>query len=149
MIYQFGATSLGLWVIKYLISPFQRNIYRISEGKALSSIGSGKKVLLLTTKGHRSGKERTIPVFYLQDGKSIIICNVRPKPERINPWVINLSSHPVAYLQIGHEREKFLAHQATDDEISIYWPQLVKLWPAFQVHHERGGERHIFILKRA
>jgi hypothetical protein len=25
---------------------------------------------------------------------------------------------------------------------------LVKLWPAFQVHYQRGGQRSIFILER-
>jgi deazaflavin-dependent oxidoreductase (nitroreductase family) len=105
-------------------------------------------VLLLTTIGRRTRKERTIPVFYLRDGEAIIICNVRPKRERTNPWVINLRSHPVAQLQIGRETVQYKAREATDEEIDRLWPRLFALWPAFKVYYENGGRRTIFILKR-
>ncbi len=149
MLYQLGATNLGVWAIKHLVSPFQRYIYRISEGRALSNIGSGKDVLLLTTKGRRTGKERTTPVFYLRDGEAVVICNVRPKTERTNPWVINLRSHPVARLQIGRDTAQYQAREATDEEIKRLWPRLIELWPAFKVHYEHGGRRSIFILEHA
>ena len=148
MLYQLGATSLGVWAIKHLVSPFQRYIYRISEGKAMSSMGSGKDILLLTTKGRRTGKERTIPVFYLSDGETIVICNVRPKFERTNPWVLNLHNHPVAQLQIGGGTAQYQARQATDEETNRLWPRLIKLWPAFKAHYDAGGLRSIFILER-
>ena len=111
-------------------------------------MGSGKDVLLLTTKGRRTGKERTVPVFYLREGERIVICNVRPKSERTNPWVINLRSYPVAKLQIGRDTTQYQARRATDDEIKRLWPQLIKLWPAFKVHFENGGRRSIFVLQK-
>ncbi|MGW8143947.1 MAG: nitroreductase/quinone reductase family protein [Anaerolineales bacterium] len=148
MLYHLGATNFGVWTIKHLVSPFQRYIYRISQGRALSSIGSGKDVLLLTTKGRRTGKERTIPVFYIREGEQIVICNVRPKSEHTNPWVINLRSHPVARLQIGPDAAQYQARQATGDEVNHLWPRLIKLWPAFKVHYENGGHRSIFVLEK-
>ena len=148
MNYHLGATRIGVWAIKHLVSPLQRRVYRSSRGKALTSIGSDRPVLLLTTEGRRTGKDRTIPVFYLRDGEAIVICNVRPEFERTNPWVINLRSHPVARLQIGQDIAKYRAREATDDEINRLWPRLIELWPAFQTHYERGGRRTIFILER-
>jgi deazaflavin-dependent oxidoreductase (nitroreductase family) len=145
---ELGATNFGVWAIKHLVSPFQGYVYRISQGRALSSIGSGKDILLLTTKGRRSGKERTIPVFYIREGEQIVICNVRPKSEHTNPWVINLRSHPVAKLQIGRDTAQYQARQATEDEIIRLWPRLVELWPAFKVHYESGGRRSIFVLEK-
>lgn len=124
MIYQLGATSFGVWGIKYLVSPLQRWIYQISRGKSLSKIGSDRHVLLLTTKGRRTGKDRTIPVFYLRDGKKIVICNVRPKTERTNPWVINLKNHPTAKIQIGERILLYQARQATEKKINRFWPTL-------------------------
>lgn len=148
MIYQLGATNFGVWAIKNLVSPFQSYIYRMSEGRALSSLGPGKDVLLLTTKGRRTGKDRTVPVFYLLDGEVIVICNVRPKSERTNPWVKNLRHHSFAQLQIGEEKAKYKAREATVDEINRLWPRLIDLWPAFAVHYENGGHRSIFILEQ-
>jgi len=149
MIYQLGAKRIGVWSIKHIVSPLQRWIYRNSGGKVLSSIGPGRNVLLLTTKGRRTGKDRTIPVFYLRDGETVVICNVRPRHERTNPWVINLRHYPVAQLQIGGHTDHYRARQATDDETTLLWPRLVELWPAFKVHYENGGRRSIFILERA
>ena len=148
MINHLGATNIGVGVIKHLVSPLQRWIYQSSGGKALSRLGSSRQVLLLTTKGRRTGKDRTIPVFYLRDGEAVVICNVKPEFERTNPWVINLRSHPVAQLQIGEETGLYQARQATCDEVNRYWPRLIELWPAFKVHYENGGRRSIFILER-
>ena len=149
MINRLGATPAGVWVIKNLISPLQRWIYQSSRGKLLSKMDSGRNILLLTTKGRRTGKDRTIPVFYLRDGDAVVICNVRPESERgTNPWVINLRSHPVAQLQIGSDTAQYHAREATADEIDHLWPRLIGLWPAYQAHYERGGRRFVFILER-
>lgn len=149
MINRLGAMRGGVWAIKHIVAPLQRWVYRRSGGKALSSVGPGRNVLLLTTKGRRTGKERTIPVFYLRQGEAIVICNVRPKYERTNPWVINLRHHPVAQLQIGPHTARYQAREATVAEIAGLWPRLVELWPAYKVHYENGGRRSIFILERA
>lgn len=148
MINHLGASPKGVWAIKNIVSPLQRWIYRKSGGKLLSSLGSNRNVLLLTTWGHRTGLQRTIPVFYLRDGNTVVICNVKPEFERPNPWVINLRNHPIAQLQIGQDTALFRAREATDHEANRLWPLLVKLWPAFQSHYERGGRRTIFILER-
>lgn len=47
--------------------------------------GCPATILLLTTKGRRTGKERTTPIFYLREGERLVICNVNPGFERTNP----------------------------------------------------------------
>jgi deazaflavin-dependent oxidoreductase (nitroreductase family) len=148
MIDRLGATRVGVWAIKHLLSPLQRWVYRGSKGKIFSTIGSGRKVLLLTTKGRRTGRDRTTPVFYLRDGESVVICNVNPGFERTNPWVINLRANPVAQLQIGQDIDQYQAREATDAEIKRLWPRLIEIWPTYQVHYEHSGRRAIFILER-
>ncbi len=148
MIDRLGATRLGVWVIKFIVSPTQRFLYRASGGKAFTTTGKDKNVLLLTTRGRLTGQERTIPVYYLRDKDHIVICNVNPGSERTNPWVINLRAHPIARLQIGSETAEYQAHEATDAEVSVYWPQLLKIWPAYGSHFEKSHQRAIFVLER-
>ena len=143
---RFGGTRLGLWAIKHLASPLQRWVYQKTGGHIFTSLGSCRPVLLLTTKGRLTGKERTIPVFYLRDGESIVICNVNPGSEHTNPWVSNLRANPVARLQIGQQTKWYQAREATAGEVECYWPRFVALWPAYQVHFKQGGRRAIFIL---
>jgi deazaflavin-dependent oxidoreductase (nitroreductase family) len=148
LINRLGASRIGVWAIKHFVSPFQRWIYRATGGRVLSNLGTKRNVLLLTTKGRRTGKKRTTPVFYLQDGENVVICNVKPPFERTNPWVINLRSHPVVQAQIGSEVRQYQAREASEEELKRFWPQLIELWPAFQSHYKRGGHRSIFILER-
>jgi len=149
MIDRLGATRAGVWAIKHLVAPLQLWVYRISKGRVFSTIGSDRKVLLLTTKGRRTGKDRTTPVFYLRDGESVVVCNVNPGFERTNPWVINLRANPAAQLQIGGDVGRYKAREATDAEIERLWPRLIGIWPTYQAHFERSGRRAIFILERA
>ncbi len=144
-----ATTRIGVWAIKRGISPLQRWIYRRTGGKMFSTMGSGRNVLLLTTKGRRTGRDRTTPVFYLRDGASVVICNVRPESERPNPWVINLRASPVVRVQIGPKIGLYRAREATAAEVESLWHRLVAMWRPYQVHYERGGRRVIFILEPA
>jgi deazaflavin-dependent oxidoreductase (nitroreductase family) len=103
--------------------------------------------LLLTTTGRRTGLERTVPIFYLVEGDRLIICNVNPGFEHINPWTRNLRAHPVARVRTGSTRGMCHAHEATAEEVARYWPRLVRIWPAYQTHFDRSGQRNIFILE--
>ena len=42
-------------------------LYRVSGGRMMGSMGAAP-ILLLTTTGRRSRRERTVPVLYLEDG---------------------------------------------------------------------------------
>lgn len=140
-----GTTRVGVWLIGHLVSPLQRQLYRRSGGR-ISLTGSAP-VLLLTTIGRRTGKPRTIPVFYLRDGKRFIVCNVNPGFEQPNPWTLNLRANASARVQVGAVTIGVRARAATDEEVARYWPDLVGLWPAYKAFYERGGSRSVFILE--
>jgi len=144
-----GVKRLGVWMIKFIISPTQRFLYRATGGMAFTTAGVDRNVLLLTTKGRLTGKDRTTPLYYLRDENRIIICNVNPGFERTNPWVTNLRAHPIVKLQIGSELADYRAREATNSEISTYWPRLLNLWPAYGSHFELSHQRAIFVLERA
>jgi deazaflavin-dependent oxidoreductase (nitroreductase family) len=147
MINRIGATPIGVWIIKHLVSPIQQWVYRLTGGNRFLMGGTQDMILLLTTKGRRSGKDRTTPVFYLRDNDRLVICNVNPGFERTNPWVLNLRAHPVARAQIGQGTGEYHAREVTEAEMAYYWPQLLKLWPAYQSHFERSGRRAVFVLE--
>ena len=96
-----GGTRLGVLAIGRLISPLQRELYRRTGGRL--SITGGTPVLLLTTTGRRTGKARTVPLFYLRDGDRLVVCNVDPGFEQPNPWIVNLRAEPHASVQIGSD----------------------------------------------
>lgn len=149
MMNRFGSTRLGVWAIKHIVSPAQRWIYQRSGGKVFQWGNKNRHILLLTTRGRRTGQERTTPVFFLRDGDRIVICNVNPGFEHTNPWVLNLRSQPLVKVQIGPDVHAYHSREVTGEEIDCYWPGLVRIWPAYQDHFSKSGQRAIFVLERA
>jgi len=140
-----GATRMGVLAIGWIVSPLQRELYRRTGGRL--SLTGRAPVLLLTTTGRRSGKARTVPLLYIRDGDRLIICNVNPGFERPNPWILNLRAGPHAQVQIGRTTTRVRARPASGRELDRYWPQLTKMWPAYQAFYDKGGNRSVFVLR--
>jgi len=137
MIRRLGATQAGVWFIKQVVAPLDRRLYRWTNGRCLTSGRPLAPTLLLTTTGRKTGQPRTTPVFYVRDGRRIILCNVNPGFERSNSWTPNIRANPVVQIQIGAHTEHRRAREAAPEETAQYWPQLVLMWPAYQRHFEK------------
>jgi deazaflavin-dependent oxidoreductase (nitroreductase family) len=61
--------------------------------------------------------------------------------------VVNLRAQPHAQVQIGRGTTGMSARPASDDELDRYWPQLTKVWPAYQAFYDQGGKRSVFVLE--
>lgn len=140
-----GGTRLGVLAIGRIVSPLQRRLYRSSGGRL--SLTGRAPVLLLTTTGRRTGTARTVPLFYLRDGDRLVVCNVNPGFEQPNPWTLNLRASPHARVQVGRDTTSVRARAASEHELASYWPQLTRIWPAYQAFYARGGRRSVFVLE--
>jgi len=72
------------------------------HAKAGKGVGSfGDQLMLLTTVGVRSGKERTTPIVYHRDGERyVVIASKSGAPD--NPaWYNNLKANPLARVEVG------------------------------------------------
>ena len=147
LLQRLGATRLGTWVIKHVVSPLDRWLYQATSGRRVAIGRPLGPLLLLTTTGRRTGTERTTPVFYLREGERLVVCNVNPGFERPNPWTLNLRANPTARVQIGKVRGIYQARDASQAEVDRYWPHLVTVWPAYQTFYDRGGQRLVFVLE--
>ncbi len=56
---------------KHVVSPMDRAVIKASRGR-LSMTGPEFTTMLLTTTGRKSGKQRTVPVYYVPDGKKLV-----------------------------------------------------------------------------
>ena len=146
---EFGSTQAGVWLIKRIVTPVDRWLYRFTSGRALSTGFRRGSVLLLTTTGRRTGKLHTTPVFYLSDAERLVLCSVSPEFDRASPWTLNLRAHPVARVQIGRSVATCQAREATSEEVEHYWPRLIAMWPAYEAHYARSHQRVLFVLEPA
>jgi len=104
--------------------------------------------LLLTTRGRRSGQERTIPLVYVRDGERYVGANARPADERPNPSVSNLRAAGQGRIRVRGSLVEIRARELGDDEAEHWWPALLDVWPAFGGHYAATGERTVFVLER-
>jgi deazaflavin-dependent oxidoreductase (nitroreductase family) len=127
-------------------APLDRFLYRATRGKVCSTAGVAP-VILLTTTGRRSGRERTTPVMYLRDGDRFVVSSENFGQERSAAWPLNLLADPRATVQIGAQTVACRARLLDEEEADRYWPRLVEVWPAHETYRARSGKRHTFVLE--
>jgi len=72
------------------------------HAKAGKGVGPfGDQLILLTTQGARSGKERITPVMFHRDGKRYVVIASKGGAPDHPAWYRNLKAHPVARVEVG------------------------------------------------
>jgi deazaflavin-dependent oxidoreductase (nitroreductase family) len=91
----------------------------------------GTTILLLTTRGRKSGEERTTPLIHRTDGERwVIVASKGGTPE--NPsWYENLLADPQATIQVKDETIGVVASTAEGEERSRLWSLMTEVWPAY------------------
>src|SRR5215831_11916000 len=74
-------------------------LYRSSKG-VIGRRLANSPVLLLTTTGRRSRKQRTVPLLYLIDGSNVVLVASNGGAVRHPAWWLNLQTTPEAWIQI-------------------------------------------------
>lgn len=123
------------------IGRIHRTLYRLTAG-ALGGKLAGKPMLLLTTTGRKTGKSRTTPLQYLEDGENMVVVASNGGNPRHPAWWFNLERHPEAEVQVGKVTRRVRAETASAEERSRLWPLLVETTPGY-AEYQKGTERTI------
>lgn len=106
-------------------------LFRASGGRVGGRFRKIGPVLLLTTTGRKSGKQRTTPLLYAKDGEQyVIIASVGGAP-RHPAWYLNLVHNPDATIQIGTRRIAVNAKTATPEERTRLWAVVTEMYPGY------------------
>ena len=81
--------------------------FRAKGGKGIGHFGD--KLLLLTTRGAKSGVVRTTPLVYHRDGDRYVIAASMGGAPKHPSWYHNLVKHREAEVQVGTEKFKVRA----------------------------------------
>jgi deazaflavin-dependent oxidoreductase (nitroreductase family) len=97
----------------------------------------GTTVLLLTTTGRVSGRKRTTPLIYRDDGKAwVVVASKGGSPDHPD-WYKNLLAQPAATIQVKNERTSVRARTAEGDERTRLWRMMTEVWPAYDEYQHR------------
>lgn len=119
-------TSGNIWLLKL-------------TGGRLGKSFLGVTLLLMTTTGRKSGKPRTLPMYYLQDGEKFVLIASNGGLPNDPVWLLNALANPEVSIQLNGVRQNMLARLATADEKNQYWPSLAARFPMWDEVAERSN----------
>ena len=115
--------------------------YRLSGGWIGGRFGRAP-ILLLTTKGRKSGRQRTTPLVYLPDGENMVIIASNGGSDRHPEWWLNLRSEPKAEVQVGRDVRAVVAEKAEGAERDRLWREVNEIYHGYD-EYQRSTEREI------
>ena len=116
-------------------------LYRRTGGRLFGRVGRAP-ILLLTTRGRRSGASRTAPLLYLRDGERLaVVASFGGHPSH-PAWYLNLAANPEVEVEIDRERFAARARTATTEERDRLWPMLVEMYGPY-ASYQRKTSREI------
>ena len=111
-------------------------LYRVSGGRIGGKVGK-LPVLLLTTTGRKTGKQRTNPVAYIMDGPAYVVTASAGGADRHPGWFFNVRSNLQATITVKDKRIKVSAEIAGPEKKAELWARLVADAPGFAGYQKR------------
>ena len=127
-----------------------RNIhdYLATDGRRGGSMGDAP-LLLLTTRGAKSGLwRRTMLIYGEDDGRLVIVASLGGAPKHPS-WYLNLVANPAVRVQVGGDAFDATARTATPEEKPALWDKMVGLFPNYAEYQRKTArEIPVVILER-
>jgi deazaflavin-dependent oxidoreductase (nitroreductase family) len=97
----------------------------------------GTTILLLTTRGRRSGEPRTTPLIHRTDGDRWVVVGSQGGAPEHPGWYENLRADPEATIQVRDEEIPVRASTAQGAERERLWSLMTEDWPAYDSYQAR------------
>jgi deazaflavin-dependent oxidoreductase (nitroreductase family) len=138
------------WLGPRLFTPLDRWLYRWTHGAVVSAGPAVLPLLMLTTLGRVSGRDRTVPLLYMRRGDDVIVVGSNWARTRHPGWSENLLANGRCSVTIGRATHTAHARLLSADEAEALWPTLEAFCPVWRTYRERSGrELRVFELRRA
>jgi deazaflavin-dependent oxidoreductase (nitroreductase family) len=112
---------------------------------------NGTKILVLFTKGRKSGEERANALIFEPDGADYLIVASKGGAPAPPAWFLNLEDDPEA-VEVQVKGDRFKAHPriANDEEKPRMWQKMVEAWPDYDAYQQKTDRTiPIVVLERA
>jgi deazaflavin-dependent oxidoreductase (nitroreductase family) len=145
-----AASPPGAWFFARTLHHLDKIFLRLSNGrKTMSSLVSGLPVVVVTTKGARSGLPRTIPLLCIRDEcnpATFALIATNWGQQHYPGWYFNLKANPNVRCSIAGKTGEYLAQEAEDEEYDRFWQFAVDAYVGFPLYKQRIRGRRIPIM---
>ncbi|ROS39516.1 nitroreductase family deazaflavin-dependent oxidoreductase [Amycolatopsis thermoflava] len=111
---------------------------------------NGTTILILFTKGRKSGQERRHALIFREHEGAYLVVASKGGTDAPPAWFVNLQADPNVEVQIKGERFKAFARVATPDEKPAMWAKMAEVWPDYDEYQKKTSrEIPVVVLERA
>ena len=133
---------------RYAADPLEVNRriveeYRANEGR-VAGFGGPSRMLVLTTRGARTGQARSTPMMYVADGDRLVVYASNVGARRHPAWYHNLVAHPDVTVEVGADRIEATAVVTSGEERERLW----KRFPFPELQEKAGRQIPVVALER-
>ena len=112
--------------------------YRETNGELGFKWKRGSEILLLTTKGRKSGEERTHALIFREvDGDHVIVASTGGMPTH-PAWFVNMEANPDdVEIQVKADVFKVRHRVAEGEERERLWDLMNEVWPDYAAYQKK------------
>jgi deazaflavin-dependent oxidoreductase (nitroreductase family) len=120
-----------------IVTGFHEAVFRLSNGR-IGNRGFGMPVLILTTTGRKTGKQRTTMLTSpVQDGDQLVLVASYGGDDRHPTWFLNLRDNPQVEITMDGRARRMSARVATQEEKEKLWPRVVAAYRGYGQYQKR------------
>ena len=111
---------------------------------------NGTTILLLFTKGRKTGEQRSHALIFQPWGDAYLVVASKGGADEPPAWFLNLEADPDVEVQVKGDHFRARARVATAAEKPAMWAEMTKAWPDYD-NYQRKTSREIpvVVLERA
>jgi deazaflavin-dependent oxidoreductase (nitroreductase family) len=138
-------SRLGGWLFVNVFPVLDRRLIPLTHGRLKVAIG--QPILLLHTRGARSGEPRTTPLLYTRDGDAFIVVASKAGAQHHPAWYHNLRAHPndIA-IELGGPRMPARARVVDGPERAQLWKRVNDNYNGYDTYQTRAAGRTIPVI---
>jgi deazaflavin-dependent oxidoreductase (nitroreductase family) len=111
--------------------------YLATDGAEGHDWRNGVPVLILTTTGRRTGRQRSTPLIYGRDGDAYLVVASQGGAPAHPAWYRNLQENPDVTVQVRGDRFAACARTATGEDKTRLWKTMTTVWPAYDEYQAK------------
>ena len=139
--------AIGLFLHRNLdrwLSPLGVRVMRATKGGVTKAWHVD--ALVLTTRGRRSGRERSVVLQFFPEGEAMLLAAANDGGAAHPGWYWNLTAEPTARVEVMGRTFPVRAEVLADDEASAAWTRIVARDPSYE-RYARATSRTIPIVR--
>ncbi|WP_280236226.1 nitroreductase family deazaflavin-dependent oxidoreductase [Nocardia cyriacigeorgica] len=124
----------------------QAETYENSGGEEATTL-RGVPIILLTTRGAKTGKLRKTPLMRVEhDGEYAVVASLGGAPKH-PVWYHNIKAEPHVELRDGTITKDYTAREVVGEEKALWWERAVAVWPDYADYQTKTTrEIPVFVL---